>query len=205
MQRVIVLLVKGLRLLLNKLRNPFDFLRTYWLLYTNGVFFGSFKSKGVPKINVGLGGKFSVGNNFIMNNREMSNPIGRFHRCSIIVGKRGNLKIGNNVGMSSTAIVCHNCIEIGDFVKIGGNVVIYDTDFHSLDFANRQTSKTDIANTKTAPVVIKKNAFIGAHSTILKGVIIGENSIVGACSVVTKEIPDNEVWGGNPAKFIRKI
>ncbi|WP_103192495.1 acyltransferase [Formosa algae] len=46
---------------------------------------------------------------------------------------------------------------------------------------------------------------MGASSIILKGVTIGENSIIGAGSVVTKSVPCNEIWGGNPAKFIRKI
>ncbi len=53
-------------------------------------------------------------------------------------------------------------------------------------------------------VLIKKNAFIGAHTIILKGVTVGERSIIGAGSVVTKSIPDDEVWAGNPAKRIRK-
>lgn len=53
-------------------------------------------------------------------------------------------------------------------------------------------------------VHIKKNAFIGCNTVILHGVTIGENSIVGAASVVTKDIPDNEIWGGCPAHFIRK-
>ena len=47
--------------------------------------------------------------------------------------KKGKLLIGKNVGISSTTIVCHEKVIIDDFVKIGGNVVIYDTDFHSLD------------------------------------------------------------------------
>ena len=67
----------------------------------------------------------------------------------------------------------------------------------------RQNPQTDKPSTK--PVIIKQNVFIGAHSTILKGVTIGENSIIGACSVVTKNIPDNEVWAGNPAKYIKHL
>jgi acetyltransferase-like isoleucine patch superfamily enzyme len=58
---------------------------------------------------------------------------------------------------------------------------------------------------KKRPVVINDNVFIGAHSTILKGVTIGKNSVIGACSVITKDIPDNEIWAGNPAKFIKSI
>ncbi len=54
-------------------------------------------------------------------------------------------------------------------------------------------------------VVIKKNAYLGMNTLVVKPVTIGENAIVGAGSVVTKNIPDNEVWAGNPARFIRKI
>ena len=53
------------------------------------------------------------------------------------------------------------------------------------------------------PVHIKKNVWIGANVTILPGVTIGENAIVGACSVVTKDIPDNAVAVGNPARVIK--
>lgn len=53
-------------------------------------------------------------------------------------------------------------------------------------------------------VHLKRNAYIGCHTVICKPVTIGENAIVGAGSVVTKNIPDNEVWAGNPAHFIRK-
>lgn len=55
------------------------------------------------------------------------------------------------------------------------------------------------------PVHIKKNVWIGANVTILPGVTIGENAIVGACSVVTKDVPDNAVVVGNPAKVIKYL
>ncbi len=55
------------------------------------------------------------------------------------------------------------------------------------------------------PIHIKKNAWIGANATILHGVIIGENSVVAAGSVVSKDVPDNVIVGGTPAKIIREI
>ena len=96
-------------------------------------------------------------------------------------------------------------ITIGDNVTIGGNTVIYDTDFHSLNPEIRLNKSIDKLNAKSGKVTIKDNVFIGAHSTILKGVTIGFNSVVGACSVVTRDIPDNEIWAGNPAQFIKSV
>lgn len=60
-------------------------------------------------------------------------------------------------------------------------------------------------NAKTAPIVIGDYVFIGARCMILKGVTIGDRSIVAAGSVVTKSIPADELWGGVPAKFIKKL
>ena len=105
--------------------------------------------------------------------------------------------------MSNCAIVCQNEVVIEDWVKIGGDVSIYDTDFHSTNYIDRRC-EVDY-NIATKPVVIKQDSFIGAHSIILKGVTIGERSIVAAGAVVTKSIPDDELWGGCPAKFIRKL
>ena len=53
--------------------------------------------------------------------------------------------------------------------------------------------------------LMKDDVFIGANCYIGKGVIIGDRSIVAAGSVVVKSIPADEIWGGNPAKFIKKI
>lgn len=67
-------------------------------------------------------------------------------------------------------------------------------------FINPQTNVS-----QKAEVRIKEGAFIGVNTIITKPVIIGKCSVVGAGSVVTKDIPDYEVWAGNPAKFIRSI
>jgi acetyltransferase-like isoleucine patch superfamily enzyme len=205
MRKILVYSYKAFNKITYLTRSPFDNFFTYIILYFSGAYFKTFKVSGLPKIIISLGGVCSIDKNFKMNNKQSCNPIGRFQACSIFVGPKGNLTIGHNVGISSTAIVCHDKIEIGNNVNLGGNVVIYDTDFHSLKPKDRLKRDTDISRTKTAPVKIGNNVFIGAHSTILKGVTIGENSIVGACSVVTKSIPDNEIWAGNPAKFIRSI
>ena len=175
-------------------------------LYANNVEFKlPIYCYGIPIIAINRGGEFSIGKNFIMVNSAISNLIGRSQKCSFYVGENAKLQIGDNVGMSSTSIVCTNEVTIGNDVRIGGNTVIYDTDFHSLVAEQRIQSDDDKINTKNAAVNIQDRVFIGAHTTILKGVTIGENSIVGACSVVTKSIPANEIWGGNPAKFIKKL
>lgn len=204
MQLYFIYLYKYLKHSVSLCQRPMDSFFTYLLLFCNGAKFSSFRSFGVPKVNVGLDSSLEIGPNFTMNNREYANPIGRFKPCSIIVSGKGRLNIGKNVGMSSSGIVCHDTIKIGDNVQLGGNVIIYDTDFHSLDADDRKNPSQDKKNTRTDPVIIEDNVFIGSHTTILKGVHIGSNSVIGACSLVTKSVPENEIWAGNPARRIRK-
>jgi len=183
---------------------PFNTICTKIIFKGNGVIYGrNVVSNGVPIIDVWSFGKMEIGHNFSMNNGKMYNKIGRQQQCIFVVKSNAILRIGNNVGMSGVAIVCHEKIVIKDRVKIGGNVVIYDTDFHSKSKEHRFDKQLDTRNTNTAPVLIDEDVFIGAHCTILKGVHIESNVIIGACSVITKSIPANQVWGGNPAKFIR--
>jgi acetyltransferase-like isoleucine patch superfamily enzyme len=177
---------------------------TYFHLLGNGATFNDFKTTGTPHITVSQSGSLALGKGFKMNNGIRGNPIGNFDRCTLYVGNFATLSIGNNVGISQTALICHKEITIGSDVKIGGGTKIFDTDFHSLDPHIRK-SKNDTREKASAPVLIKDGVFIGANCLILKGVIVGYNSVVGAGSVVSKSIPDNQIWAGNPAKFIREI
>ena len=182
-----------------------NWIRTRITLYGNGVRVSSFRSYGVPYVMVARGAKgMTIGVNFAMNNVIIHNPIGMPQPCTFFVDRGCSITIGNNVGISQTALIAHADITIGDNVKIGGGTCVYTSDFHSLNSELRHSGE-DLKHRKSAPVTIEHDAFIGARCIILKGVTIGENSIVGAGSVVTKSIPANEIWAGNPAKFIRKI
>jgi acetyltransferase-like isoleucine patch superfamily enzyme len=178
---------------------------TWIKLKGNGVEFSSYSSNGIPMVDVEMGGKMSLGKNFRMNNGKYFNKIGRQQPSMFIVTKQASLSIGDNVGLSATTFFCTLKITVGNHVKIGGNCVFYDTDFHSLNYLERRDDKVDSAKRRSAPVVVEDDVFIGAHSTILKGVTIGKGSIIGAGSVVSKSIPPNEIWGGNPVAFIKSL
>lgn len=159
--------------------------------------------KIIGRIFISGYGTIKFGEGVGINSNLFSNPIGGDTRTVISVDKGASLIIGDFTGFSNIAISCKERITIGNHVKIGGGVKIYDSDFHALDFEDRKNKATDIELKK--PVVIEDGCFIGAHSIILKGVTIGKESIIGAGSVVTKSVPEKEIWGGNPAKMIRKI
>lgn len=188
------------------IRNIIDKAVCYIKFAGNNVKHSCFRVKGIPFIAVsGKGGHMTIGKNFAMNNGMRGNPIGFNDPCCFIVGENAELKIGNNTGISQSAIVCTSSVVIGDNVKIGGGVRIYDTDFHSLEWQKRRCRQLDSKSKKRLPIHIGNDVFIGARSIILKGVTIGDRSIIAAGSVVTKDVPADCVAGGNPCKIIRKI
>ena len=111
---------------------------------------------------------------------------------------------GRFINIGKNVFINHACsfldmggITIEDNVLIGPNVNLI-TENHPI---NPNERKSLICN----PVVIKRNAWIGAAATILPGVTIGENSIVAAGAVVSKDVPANTIVGGVPAKHLKNI
>ncbi|WP_298881815.1 acyltransferase [uncultured Polaribacter sp.] len=164
-----------------------------------------FRIKGKVGLNISNSSYVQFGDNFVMLSGKMFNILSRNIQSGIRVDKNATLKVGNNVGISSVSIWSSKKIVIGNNVKIGADVIIFDSDMHSLNYLERRDFTTDAKNAKKKPIIIGNDVFIGTRSIITKGVEIGDKVIIAAGSIVTKSIPSNEIWGGNPAKFIKKI
>jgi acetyltransferase-like isoleucine patch superfamily enzyme len=127
----------------------------------------------------------------------------------------GKLTIGDFTYIGRSRIFARNSMTIGKGVLISDNVVILDSDLHPIS-ASRRFDDLVRWNTNGVffdvytgipggRVAIGDYAWIGANTTILKGVDIGEGAIVGAGSVVTKDVPAWTIVAGNPAHVIREI
>lgn len=107
-------------------------------------------------------------------------------------------KIGKNVFINFDCVF----LDLGG-ITIEDNVLIAPK--VSLLTEGHPTSIEDRHSLIPKPIHIKKNAWIGANATILQGVTIGENAVVAAGSVVSKDVPDNTIVGGIPAKILKTI
>lgn len=111
-----------------------------------------------------------------------------------------NIHVGDNFYANFDCVILDVCeVSIGDNVLLGPGVHIY-TATHPLD---RETRISGLEAGK--PVSIGNNVWIGGGSIITPGVTIGNNVVIGAGSVVTRDMPDNVLVAGNPARIIRGI
>jgi acetyltransferase-like isoleucine patch superfamily enzyme len=127
---------------------------------------------------------------------EIDESVNIFTPLYINYGK--HTKIGKNVFINfDCTFLDLGGITIDDGVLLAPRVSLL-SESHPIDPENRHALVPKAIH-------IKKNAWIGAGATILQGVTIGENSVVAAGSVVSKDVPDNVIVGGIPAKFIKEI
>lgn len=120
-----------------------------------------------------------------------------------IIGKNCNINchvfIENDVAIGNNVTIKPG-VQIWDGVFIEDNVFIGP----NVTFTNDLYPYSKNIAFELKKTTIKKGASIGANATILAGITIGENALIGAGSVVTKDVPSNEIWVGNPAKILRK-
>ena len=156
---------------------------------------------------------------FMRSKRERAVEIGEHVSCyagvSFALGENGSCKIGDFSLINGAMIMANERIEIGKHCLISWNVGIADSDFHPLDAAQRRIDTMALApfykdrpprpDITAKPVLIKDNVWIGFNAVILKGVTIGENSVIAAGAVVTKDVPANVVFAGNPGVIVKHL
>lgn len=187
-----------IRKLLSIPNNVYNF---FTLMRNHVKYDSSLKINGRLKCCSNSNGGIVIGSNTRINSGKNANPIGGDTRTFLFAKDNGKIIIGKNVGISNSTLIASNKIVLEDDVMIGGDCRIFDTDFHSIHYIERMENK----GTKSRAVLIKKGAFIGTSSIVLKGVTIGEQSVIAAGSVVTTNVPDGELWGGVPARYIKKV
>lgn len=128
--------------------------------------------------------------------------IGDETKIGAFVEIQKNAIVGNRCKISSHTFICEG-VKIEDEVFIGHGV-IFTNDLYPRSTATDGGLQTE-ADWRVIETQVKKRASIGSNVTILAGITVGENAIVGAGAVVTKDVPDNVIVAGNPARIVRTI
>jgi acetyltransferase-like isoleucine patch superfamily enzyme len=113
--------------------------------------------------------------------------------CTLDVGPRGYVRIGEHAMVTSALIQCDANVDIGSYAMIAWGVVIMDS---------YRTGAGD-QYAAARPVRLGENCWIGFEACVLPGVSVGRGAIVGARAVVTQDVPPDSLVAGNPARVIR--
>jgi acetyltransferase-like isoleucine patch superfamily enzyme len=128
--------------------------------------------------------------------------IGDGSKVGSFVEIQKGVTIGKNCKVSSHTFICEG-VHIADNVFIGHNVTFINDKFPRATNDDQELQTEE--NWLCIPTYVSEGASIGSSVTILCGVHVGKNALIGAGSVVLKDVPENTVFAGNPAKFIRTV
>lgn len=130
------------------------------------------------------------------------------------LGEQGRVQIGDYCYFTNAVLLCELEMRVGNYVVIGWNATIADTDFHPLNPAERIADAiacSPLGQGRPRPevpkraVVIEDDVWIGPNATILKGVRIGVGAFIEAGSLVTRDVPARARVMGNPAQVIGEV
>ena len=130
------------------------------------------------------------------------------------VGREGRVVVGDYCYFTNAVLLCELELRIGNYVLIGWNATVADTDFHPIAPAERIADAVACSppgkgrarpEIPRSPVVIEDDVWIGPNATILKGVRIGAGAVVEAGSLVTRDVPSRARVLGNPAQVIGEV
>jgi acetyltransferase-like isoleucine patch superfamily enzyme len=129
------------------------------------------------------------------------------------VGQKGRISIGSYCYFTNAVLLCEQELRFGNYVVIGWNTTVADTDFHPLSPAERIADAIACSplgknaprpEIPCRPVIIEDDVWIGPNATILKGVTVGAGSWIEAGSLVTRDVPKGSRVLGNPAQIVGK-
>lgn len=133
---------------------------------------------------------------------QVGKSVGIYRGSKIVVQKKACLSIGSGAFINENSRVqCLEKITIGNLTSIAWNCTITDSDLHGIYQNNKLLNPN-------SQIFIGDNVWVGANTTITKGVVIKSNCIIGANSLVTnknKALESNCIYGGNPLKYIKKF
>jgi galactoside O-acetyltransferase len=124
----------------------------------------------------------------------------------VILAKRGQLKIGNNVHIEpNSSIVCHYGVEIGNYCTISHGVRLFtaSADYSGIHFTNVfPDAKYQVP--KTGKIIVGNHVIIGGNSVVMPNLTIEEGAAIGALSFIRESIPGWKIYGGNPLQVLKE-
>jgi acetyltransferase-like isoleucine patch superfamily enzyme len=142
-----------------------------------------------------------LGENVLLNSSNRTYHVNMFTRVKLMCDKpNASISIGKNTRIHGSCIHAFEKIEIGENCLIAANCQIFDSNGHGTEIGHRHSNQGI-----SKPIKIGNNVWIGTGCIILPGTFIGSGSVIAAGSVVIGEVPEKTVYGGNPAKLLKKL